>query len=248
MLAACSASSGLLSPDVMARLVPDQAAVSSTDGLVTPAEGVTLAAASEQVDDPSVDAIAAARAPHAVPAQAIDTAKGYSEVGLASWYGSQFHGRATANGETFNRLALTAAHPSLPLPSYVRVTNLENNRSITVRVNDRGPYVGNRLIDVSEQTAELLAFRRNGTTRVKVDYVSPAPLDTDDGPMLLASYRGPSQPHRNIAATAAPPPPTRVAFAADDSGAEVGEGAMEHLTQPASVGDRIAMAFDAAFN
>ncbi len=100
----------------------------------------------------------------------------YSAVGIASWYGSGFHGRVTADGETFNMHALTAAHRTLPLPCNVRVTNLANNRSLVVRVNDRGPFAGDRLIDVSAKTAKLLGFYGRGVTRVKIDYVGRAPL------------------------------------------------------------------------
>jgi rare lipoprotein A len=113
----------------------------------------------------------------------------YSAKGLASWYGGAFHGRLTANGEVYDTAAITAAHPTMPLPSYARVTNLANNRSIIVRVNDRGPFAHNRIIDVSETVASLLDFRRAGTARVKVDYVGPANMDGHDKEMLLASYR-----------------------------------------------------------
>jgi rare lipoprotein A len=113
----------------------------------------------------------------------------YSKVGIASWYGYDFHGRKTANGEIYDLDAVTAAHPTLPLPSYVRVTNLENGRSITVRVNDRGPFVDDRLIDVSRKVARLLDFESDGTTKVRVDYVGPATLDANDEKTLLASYR-----------------------------------------------------------
>ena len=100
----------------------------------------------------------------------------YSAVGLASWYGDDFHGRFTANGEVFDMNSISAAHPTLPLPSYVRVTNLANHRSIVVRVNDRGPYVGNRVIDLSVKTAKLLGFYGHGLAKVKVEYVGRAPL------------------------------------------------------------------------
>lgn len=113
----------------------------------------------------------------------------YNAVGLASWYGDDFHGRYTANGEIFDMNAISAAHPTLPLPSYVRVTNLANNRSIIVRVNDRGPYVGGRLIDVSVKTAQLLGFHGNGVTRVKVEYVGRAPLEGSDDRKLMATLR-----------------------------------------------------------
>ena len=143
----------------------------------------------------------------------------YSEVGLASWYGGSFHGRTTANGETFDQYALSAAHPTLPLPSYVRVTNLENQRSVVVRVNDRGPYSHRRLIDVSASTADLLDFRRAGMAEVQVDYVQPAPREDEDDTLLLATYRGPEAPTgftttRRLALVEAPPPAPRPAVIA----------------------------------
>ncbi len=115
----------------------------------------------------------------------------YTKVGMASWYGPTFHGRMTANGEVFDRNRLSAAHTTMPLPSYAKVTNLENGRSIIVRVNDRGPFHGNRVIDLSERVATMLDFKRNGTAKVKVDYVGPARLDGRDHDFLMASYEGP---------------------------------------------------------
>lgn len=103
----------------------------------------------------------------------------YDNVGIASWYGPTFHGKSTANGEIFNQNALTAAHPTLPMPSLVRVTNLDNGRAITVRVNDRGPFAAGREIDLSKRSAELLGFIGKGTTKVRVQYVGRAPLDGD---------------------------------------------------------------------
>ncbi len=99
----------------------------------------------------------------------------YAETGSASWYGGEFHGRRTASGEIFDSEALTAAHPTLPIPSLVQVTNLENGREVIVRVNDRGPFHGERLIDVSRRTAEVLGFERQGQARVHVRYLGPAP-------------------------------------------------------------------------
>lgn len=93
----------------------------------------------------------------------------YKETGIASWYGEDFHNKRTANGETYNKRAVTAAHRTLPLPSIVRVTNLENGKSIIVRVNDRGPYVKNRIIDLSEKGAELLGYKNKGVAKVKVE-------------------------------------------------------------------------------
>jgi peptidoglycan lytic transglycosylase len=113
----------------------------------------------------------------------------YTAVGLASWYGDDFHGRYTANGEIFDLDSISAAHPTMPLPSYARVTNLANHRSIVVRVNDRGPYVGNRVIDVSVKTAKLLGFYGNGVTKVRVDYVGRAPLQGSDDRKLMATLR-----------------------------------------------------------
>jgi rare lipoprotein A len=113
----------------------------------------------------------------------------YRAEGLASWYGDDFHGRLTANGEVFDMAALTAAHPTLPMPCYARVTNLSNGKSLIVRVNDRGPYHNNRLIDVSNKAAELLDFKGNGVARVRVEYVGRAPLEGSDDLTLMATLR-----------------------------------------------------------
>lgn len=104
----------------------------------------------------------------------------YDRRGVASWYGDLFHGRATANGEIFDMERLSAAHPTLPLPAYVEVTNLENGLKAVVRVNDRGPFHGGRLIDLSKRTAEVLGFKRAGTAEVRVRYLREAGLDGDD--------------------------------------------------------------------
>ncbi|MEP7240768.1 MAG: septal ring lytic transglycosylase RlpA family protein [Devosia sp.] len=112
---------------------------------------------------------------------------GYVARGEASWYGQDFHGRRTANGEIFGAYYLTAASPVLPVPSYARVTNLENGRSVLVRINDRGPYMQGRIIDVSYQTATVLGFVNQGSSSVEVRYVGPAPLNGDDSRILTAS-------------------------------------------------------------
>ncbi len=101
----------------------------------------------------------------------------FEEVGIASWYGDDFHGRLTANGEIYNMEEMTAAHRTLPLPSMVRVTNLHNGKSVIVRVNDRGPFAKNRIIDVSERAAIALGFRDSGTTEVSVELLRN---DTDE--------------------------------------------------------------------
>lgn len=112
----------------------------------------------------------------------------YKSVGLASWYGPNFHGRLTANGEIYDQFALTAAHPTMPLPSYAKVTNLENGASLTVRVNDRGPFAPNRVIDLSSRAAELLGYTNKGLAKVKVEYVGRARMDGLDEEMLVATY------------------------------------------------------------
>ncbi len=126
----------------------------------------------------------------------ISSVAGYTEQGVASWYGTKFHGRRTANGEVYDMYKMTAAHKTLPLPSFVRVTNLENSRSVILRVNDRGPFHGNRLIDLSWVAAKKLGFHQKGTARVKVEGIDPkvfvqAPEETDtaledDSPSVLA--------------------------------------------------------------
>ncbi|WP_018408315.1 septal ring lytic transglycosylase RlpA family protein [Methylocystis rosea] len=118
----------------------------------------------------------------------------YSSVGTASWYGSDFHGRRTANGEIFDRASISAAHPTMPLPSYARVTNLRNDRSMVVRVNDRGPYHGGRVMDVSQRVAHALDFHGVGTARVKVEWIGRADLAGDDDEKLLATLRDDGQP------------------------------------------------------
>src|SRR5471032_1070325 len=113
----------------------------------------------------------------------------YRAEGLASWYGDDFHGRLTANGEVFDMASLTAAHPTMPMPCYARVTNLSNGKSLVVRVNDRGPYHGNRVMDVSSRAADLLEFKGNGVARVRVEYVGRAPLEGSDDVQLMATLR-----------------------------------------------------------
>ncbi len=105
----------------------------------------------------------------------LDTSYGYDERGLASWYGEEFHGRSTSSGETFDMNALTGAHRTLPIPTYVRVTNLANGRSVIVRVNDRGPFrdPDSRIIDVSYAAALRLDMIRDGTVAVRVQAVEP---------------------------------------------------------------------------
>lgn len=144
----------------------------------------------------------------------------YDKTGVASWYGPQFHRRMTSNGEWFDMNDLTAAHPTLPLPSYVKVTNLENGRDVIVRVNDRGPFVGTRIIDLSRKTAQVLDFKGKGMAKVRVKYLGPAPLN-DNGSHLMAMNKrlqngaplrqyAAAKPKPKVAMAAkivAPPPP-----------------------------------------
>jgi len=127
----------------------------------------------------------------------------YDETGIGSWYGAQFHGRLTANGEIFDRNGISAAHPTLPMPVNARVTNLENGRSIVVRINDRGPFVNGRIIDLSEKAAELLGYRIQGTARVQVTFLGRA--DPDGTRTLLAGEATPAE-----IANAVPAAPTSV--------------------------------------
>jgi rare lipoprotein A len=147
----------------------------------------------------------------------------YDETGIASWYGPTFHGKHTANGETFDSGALTAAHRTLPMPVNVRVTNLDNGRSIVLRVNDRGPYARGRIIDVSARAAQLLGFYGIGTAKVRVTYVSQAPLPNgtmpSETPTAIASAL-PAAPTGEVETASltpvpgvadAPPPPVAAA-------------------------------------
>jgi rare lipoprotein A (peptidoglycan hydrolase) len=113
----------------------------------------------------------------------------YRAEGVASWYGPDFHGGRTANGERYDMNGISAAHRTMPLPSYARVTNLDNGRSIIVRVNNRGPYVHDRIVDLSVGTAKALDFYRRGTAHVRVEYVGRAPVEGSDDQMLLATLR-----------------------------------------------------------
>ena len=108
----------------------------------------------------------------------------YDNTGIASWYGPKFHGRRTANGEIFDMDLLTAAHPTLPMPVRAKVTNLENGRSVIVRINDRGPFAKDREIDMSRHAADLLGFKEKGTAKVRVQYLGRAPLYDTSGRLI----------------------------------------------------------------
>jgi rare lipoprotein A len=173
---------------------------------------------------------------------------GYSETGTASWYGPNFHGQRAANGEVFDETALTAAHPTLPLSSLVQVTNLENGREVIVRITDRGPFVGERLIDLSRAAAQVLGFEAQGRARVHVRYLGPAPrrVDADgqavaEAPAPLAEAPAPSAGPRVLTpepietAPAAPTPaPT------PEAGLFVQVGAFSDLSNAHRVRDEVA--------
>jgi rare lipoprotein A len=129
---------------------------------------------------------------------------GYEQTGTASWYGGDFQGQRTASGETFDQAALTAAHPTLPIPSLVQVTNLENGREVIVRVNDRGPFVGERLIDMSQGAAQALGFEQAGQARVHVRYLGPAPRRVDAGQGVRPAPVAPAPARSVLAANDGP--------------------------------------------
>ncbi len=139
-----------------------------------PSRLLDLASIPEVVPEPVNRTMAGNRSPYTVLGKSyrvLPTEEGYSERGVASWYGEKFHGHKTSNGETFDMFQASAAHKSLPIPSFLRVTNLDNNRSIVVRVNDRGPFHGDRLIDLSYAAALKLGYADSGTARVQLDAV-----------------------------------------------------------------------------
>ena len=133
----------------------------------------------------------------------------YDATGIASWYGADFHGKATANGEIYDMNSLTAAHKTLPMPSSVRITNLENGRSMVLRVNDRGPFVHGRIIDVSRRAAQLLGFHKSGTAKVRVAvlqaggkrFIAAKPTTTEEEKTLVAAV-----PRDGVSSASLPPP------------------------------------------
>ncbi len=161
---------------------------------------------------------------------------GYDETGLASWYGADFHGKRTANGEVYDMNALTAAHKTLPMPSRVRVTNLENGRSLELTVNDRGPFVAGRIIDVSRRAAEALGFRRQGVAEVRVQVLGAPVTQMVTATPLPAPSPAPAEPVERslslISSAVAAEPESVVnarlyvqggAFASQDNAVKLGE-------------------------
>ncbi|MDP3403068.1 MAG: septal ring lytic transglycosylase RlpA family protein [Brevundimonas sp.] len=157
----------------------------------------------------------------------------YDVVGLASWYGDQFHGRPTATGERFDMHALTAAHKTLPLPGLVEVTNLANGRTVILRVNDRGPFVDNRIIDLSRGAADALDLRARGVGEVRVRYLGRAPR-LGGGQVLQRAAVREAAPVAPVPPPAAGGPPVWLQVAAFDTRAEA-EAAAGRVGAPALV-------------
>lgn len=120
----------------------------------------------------------------------LDSAEGYTKTGVASWYGTKFHGKLTSNHESYNMLAMTAASPDLPLPTYVRVTNLDNGKQVIVRVNDRGPFAADRIMDLSYAAAKKLGYAEKGTAHVQITAITikpdTSPMNRDSSPSFRA--------------------------------------------------------------
>ena len=169
---------------------PEQAAESPNKGRYSisqdraPTRIVDLSVIPEVIPQPLNRTMAGNRSPYTVLGksyQVLPTEEGYFERGVASWYGEKFHGHKTSNGEVFDMYQVSAAHKSLPIPSFLRVTNLDNNRSIVVRVNDRGPFHGDRVIDLSYAAALKLGYADRGTARVQLESIVATGAFRDGG-------------------------------------------------------------------
>lgn len=170
------------------------------------------------------------------------SSKGYRQTGIASWYGTKFHGQSTSNGETYDVYEMTAAHKTLPIPTYVLVTNLENNRQAIVRVNDRGPFVSNRIIDLSYVAATKLGYADKGTAFVEVvaiDVDNWPPRGTPDAPPVVSTPLAPVQPLSQVVSPAPlPAAPVNPAPIAPPDNAGVGANASgEFFVQAGAFGD-----------
>ena len=174
------------------------------NGCVTHGPGVSKSRYQQHHDSAPVGAGDLAKVPDAVPRieprskggnkspytvrgktyEVLPTALGYSTIGNASWYGAKFHGHLTSNGETYNMFGMSAAHRSLPIPSYIEVTNLENGRKVIVRVNDRGPFHSERVLDLSYAAAVKLDFVHQGTARVKIKSIDPITWNRNRAPQI----------------------------------------------------------------
>lgn len=162
-----------------------------------PSGQVHLGSIPEVIPEPVTRTQAGNRSPYTVLGKTytvLPTEKGYSETGIASWYGEKFHGHKTSNGEVFDMYQASAAHKSLPIPSFLRVTNLDNNRSLIVRVNDRGPFHGGRIIDLSYAAALKLGYADRGTARVQLDAI----VVNQEGRAVTYSNSRPASPEQGV--------------------------------------------------
>ena len=178
---------------------PEQAPESPNKGRYSisqdraPTQIVDLSIIPEVIPQPINRTMAGNRSPYTVLGksyQVLPTEEGYNESGVASWYGEKFHGHKTSNGEVFDMYQVSAAHKSLPIPSFLRVTNLDNNRSIVVRVNDRGPFHGDRVIDLSYAAALKLGYADRGTARVQLESIVASGAFRDRGVSATTSAAG----------------------------------------------------------
>ena len=173
-LAACSSAPAPTPPNSSSRYSIEQDRA--------PSGHVDIASIPEVVPEPFARTLAGNRSPYTVLGKTyhvMPTEEGYSERGIASWYGEKFHGHKTSNGEVFDMYKVSAAHKSLPIPSFLRVTNLDNNRSLVVRVNDRGPFHGDRVVDLSYAAALKLGYADRGTARVQLEAIIPDGVEVD---------------------------------------------------------------------
>ncbi len=191
-LAACSSTSSTRSTATSAVTNPNAGRYSIQQDRA-PTRQMDIASIPEVIPEPVVRTMAGNRSPYSVLGQTyyvLPSEEGYRANGVASWYGEKFHGHRTSNGEIFDMYLASAAHKSLPIPSFLRVTNLDNNRSIIVRVNDRGPFHGDRLIDLSYAAAVKLGYADRGTARVQLEAVLPdATLERPDLRIASAAPR-----------------------------------------------------------
>lgn len=177
-----------------------------------PARGIDPDSIADVVPGPVIRTGAGNRSPYTVLGRTytvLPTEEGYSARGVASWYGEKFHGHKTSNGEIFDMYKVSAAHKNLPIPSFLRVTNLDNNRSTVVRVNDRGPFHGDRLIDLSYAAAVKLGFADRGTARVQIEAI--ATNSATDSTATASASRTRAAP--TTSAAAANPAAERMAYA-----------------------------------
>lgn len=177
----------------------------------------------------------------------IGDGRAYRETGTASWYGTKFHGQPTANGEKYDLYGMSAAHKTLPLPSYVKVTNLDNGRTVTLRVNDRGPFYSDRIIDLSFAAAKKLGYAESGTARVKVEGIDPEQWWARQGkqpPLVLAQAQ---QAARKPAATLAQPVEQYTPPPQQHAGATLPLEVARH-DQPAGEGDALFLQVGAFAN